>query len=446
MRKETAIAELKKQVNILETAIAGMDNIFQGTIHISIQALTHENPSLIQKLEFAVKEFDHFKEMAKLSKGQDDATAGQEGKKEPSTDTTMPTSKIDVSTNAVPGNSVSTSQFNSPSSQVLSWLGETGGPMPGVSEANWNENQEAEQHSFMPFPSSTQSEMSNPIEGHNIVMSSFTPKSEDWSQASRQLSPSLTLEEANSMRNFDTASLMPEFSGNMNAFFNNISKPLHRSSEDSPIIPMPTDSLLMSLEAEMSDPRSIYRTAEDESIILPPPRLQLPSTNVASAFYSTRDQDELRKIAAMLLSGEIKSAVPLEKLANSISETIFRRCLLYLLQCYVTYNYKELERVFSKEFCKNEAYNISRIITAVRLGFQYKSYRWFGHIDDDSQFPGYSNPENVEKYFRKAQSVGIKLDKDRFLALVCRHAYNLGNVPRIAYADIQTAIVLSTIF
>lgn len=158
------------------------------------------------------------------------------------------------------------------------------------------------------------------------------------------------------------------------------------------------------------------------------------------------ERAELRRLAALLLDGTIKSAITVDSIPESIAEQIFRLCLLYLLDCYVKERYKELERVFSKEFRKNERLNMARVITSVRLGLRCTNYDRLDRVDDDSLFPGYCSPFSVERLFHEAQEAGARLDESRFVRLVCRQAYSIGNLPRIAYSDIQSALVLSTIF
>jgi hypothetical protein len=155
--------------------------------------------------------------------------------------------------------------------------------------------------------------------------------------------------------------------------------------------------------------------------------------------------EKLKRDAIELLTGKIKPAVPIEKLANPISERIFRQSLMYLLEYFVTSNSKQLDRVFAGQFDKVGLENVSKSMTALRLGISYNLSKWIGRVDDDNAFPGYLAPINIEKYYLKVTQTRQRLDEAKFIDLVSQQARCLGNIPRISFADVQSAVVLSTV-
>lgn len=175
-----------------------------------------------------------------------------------------------------------------------------------------------------------------------------------------------------------------------------------------------------------------------------------PSPNPIPLIYRYKidinsvEKSELRRTALQILDGTIKSTIKIEN-HDSIAESLFKSCILHLLQAFAFNNDAALQRIF-KFRPINEIYTISRIITALRVGLQYSTVQWPGRLDDDTQFPGYCGPTGVERIYLEAEASGARLDRDRFLGLVCHNAYSIGNLPRVSYNDIQSAIVLSTIF
>lgn len=155
--------------------------------------------------------------------------------------------------------------------------------------------------------------------------------------------------------------------------------------------------------------------------------------------------EQMKRDAMDVLTGKVKPAVPIEKLANPISERIFRRSLMYLLDSFVANNTTKLQKVFSGDYEKIGLDNISRTMTALRLGISYNLSTWIGRIDDDSEFPNYLSPKSVEKKFLKVVQSGQQLDETKFIDLVSQQARCLGNLPRIPVADVQSAIVLSMV-
>lgn len=155
--------------------------------------------------------------------------------------------------------------------------------------------------------------------------------------------------------------------------------------------------------------------------------------------------EQMKRDAIAVLTGKVKPAVPIEKLANPISERIFRRSLMYLLDNFVANNTNKLQKVFSGNYEKIGLDNISRTMTALRLGISYNLSTWVGRIDDDSEFPNYLSPKSVEKNFLKVVQSGQQLDETKFIDLVSQQARCLGNLPRIPVADVQSAIVLSMV-
>lgn len=155
---------------------------------------------------------------------------------------------------------------------------------------------------------------------------------------------------------------------------------------------------------------------------------------------------QLQNSARILLKNIRKPAISDDKAHNTISELIFRQCLVNILEYYVTDRFKTLQRVFSNQFLKEEKYLIGRMIAGLRLDTTYNNSTWSGRVDDDSLFPGYASPGSVEEYFNAAENAGAKLDKEKFIKLVSAHSFSMGGMPRISYTDIQSAIVLSTMF
>ncbi|KAF5106175.1 hypothetical protein DV453_004151 [Geotrichum candidum] len=155
--------------------------------------------------------------------------------------------------------------------------------------------------------------------------------------------------------------------------------------------------------------------------------------------------EKMKRDAIDLLTGKVKPAVPIEKLTHPISEQIFRQSLMYLLEHFVRGNVKQLDHIFSGEFDKFGLENLNKAMTALRLGISYNLSKWIGRVDDDNAFPGYLTPINIEKYYLKVTQSRQQLDERKFIDLVCRQARCLGSMPRISYADVQSAIVLSKV-
>lgn len=190
------------------------------------------------------------------------------------------------------------------------------------------------------------------------------------------------------------------------------------------------------------------------SIFESPPPGTLPTLPVATCpiperFMETHSQFPLNRAELQATSQRVlekcESPQHAMGLPNGIAEKIVRKCVLSLIRYYSESQFKELQIVFHNEFFNYEFKLIHQFLESALSKTSYKAWPWVG-TEDDTLFPGYSSPSSVEKIFHAAQNAGTRLDEEKFLKLVCTHSLNLGHLPRVAYSDIQSAIVLSTEF
>lgn len=130
---------------------------------------------------------------------------------------------------------------------------------------------------------------------------------------------------------------------------------------------------------------------------------------------------------------------------TTIAERMFRTCLIGLLGYYIRGQFKDLERVFQDDFLDYEHFRISSLIAAILSTESFEKLPWLGTVDD-TDYPGYNSPPNIEKLFNAAKNSGVTLDTDRFIKLVSGYCNNIGHMPRVLSSDVQSAIVLSTVF
>lgn len=178
--------------------------------------------------------------------------------------------------------------------------------------------------------------------------------------------------------------------------------------------------------------------------ILPAANCPIPEQFIETPRQFPLNRAELQATALRVLE-KCESPEHVISLSSGIAERMVRKCVLSLVKYYSENQFKELQIVFHNEFFNFEFKIIHQFLESALSKTSYKTWPWVG-TEDDSLFPGYSSPSSVEKIFHAAQNAGTRFDEEKFLKLVCTNSLNLGHLPRVAYSDIQSAIVLSTEF
>lgn len=123
-----------------------------------------------------------------------------------------------------------------------------------------------------------------------------------------------------------------------------------------------------------------------------------------------------------------------------MSELFFQCALCCVLKHYIQNDIPFLENVFKPDFSKNEQFYISRILSALRLGVSVNKNKWFGKIEDDAKYPGYTGPSALEKKYNQLIQSGVFVDPIKFVCMLENYTVCLGSVPRVETKQLDQLI------